>query len=875
VREEEKMELQKLAERVPIPIKDNIDEPICKVNVLLQAYISQLKLDGFALIADMVYVTQSAGRILRALFEICLRREWAQLSRKTLDLCKMVDRRMWLSMTPLRQFRGINLDMMRRLESKNFPWDRMYDLNPQELGELARNNQAGKLLYQLVHQFPRLELQTRVQPITRSVLKIDFTVTPNFNYDQGEEGKPGVHNAAGEMFWILVEDCDQERILFSDQFVLKPRYAEEEHHLAFTVPLYEPLPPNYFISVISDRWLHSETRLPVSFKHLILPAKFPPHTELLDLQPLPISGLVNPEYIKIFASQGWRYFNPIQTQVFNSLFNTDENVFIGAPAGSGKTICAELAILRQWTVANKKGDDTSKIVYVAPLEDLVAERYLDWSNRMGKTLGKTVVRLVGETTADLKSLEQGDLVIATPEHWDMISRRWKQRKNVQAVALLVVDEIHLLGSDVGPVIEVIVSRTRFMASQLETKIRIVALSASLGNARDLGEWIGCGQGGNNTVFNFHSNVRPVPMEIHIQSFAIPHFASLMLAMSKPSYHSISQYCCSDGNDGSRQAIVFVPNRRQTRVTALEFITYTSIENTGRKFLHLPDLTFAGDEHEDVVEEKVNGILQSYLTALSDPGLRETVAHGVGYINEGMSERDRRIVLRLYQRNVIQVLVASRDVAYGLYDPENGESINAHMVVIMGTQYYDGREHRYVDYSLAEALQMCGKACKGDLSGLGQAVDGSGLTDEGFSRVLLLCPVQKKEFYKKFLYEGLPIESHLDYALHDHFNAEIVTKTIETKQDAVDYLTWTYLYRRMAQNPNYYNLLGVTHRHLSDHLSELVETTLTDLATSKCIAIDEDEISVSALNLGMYSFIVFAHLLFRYDRCILLHQLHHG
>jgi len=76
---------------------------------------------------------------------------------------------------------------------------------------------------------------------------------------------------------------------------------------------------------------------------------------------------------------------------------------------------------------------------------------------------------------------------------------------------------------------------------------------------------------------------------------------------------------------------------------------------------------------------------------------------------------------------------------------------------------------------------------------------------------------------------------LDHRLHDHFNAEIVTKTIENKQDAVDYMTWTFLYRRLTQNANYYNLQGVSHRHLSDYLSELVETTLNDLNQSKvCI-----------------------------------------
>ena len=75
-----------------------------------------------------------------------------------------------------------------------------------------------------------------------------------------------------------------------------------------------PLPPNYFISIIADR---CETKLSMSFRHLILPKKYPQHTELLDLQPLPVSALPNREYEAVY--NGWvDKFNPIQTQVFNT-----------------------------------------------------------------------------------------------------------------------------------------------------------------------------------------------------------------------------------------------------------------------------------------------------------------------------------------------------------------------------------------------------------------------------------------------------------------------------------------------------------------------------------------------------------------------------
>jgi len=57
----------------------------------------------------------------------------------------------------------------------------------------------------------------------------------------------------------------------------------------------------------------AETLLPVSFRHLILPEKYPPPTELLDLQPLPVSALRNPNFETLY-SEKFPFFNPIQTQ---------------------------------------------------------------------------------------------------------------------------------------------------------------------------------------------------------------------------------------------------------------------------------------------------------------------------------------------------------------------------------------------------------------------------------------------------------------------------------------------------------------------------------------------------------------------------------
>lgn len=793
VRQDEKLELAKLMGRVPVPVKESIEEPHAKINVLLQAYISRLKLDGLALMADMVYVTQSAGRILRAVFEIALRKGWASVAKTALDLCKMAEKRMWPTMSPLRQFPTCSKDIIQKAERIDVSWSSYFDLDPPRMGELLGMPKAGRAVCGFVAKFPRVDVQAQVQPMTRSMLRVELSVTPNFEWDDSLHG-------AAESFWIIVEDCEGEDILFQDTFLLRKDYAESEsneHIVDFTVPITDPMPPNYFVSVISDRWMHSETRLAVPFHKLILPEKFPPHTELLELQPLPVSALKVSGYVDLYPD--WKQFNRIQTQTFNSLYKTDQNVFIGAPTGSGKTVCAEFAILRHWNQGS-----AGRAVYVAPFQEVVDTRLQDWQKRLAHLNGgKEIVKLTGETATDLKILERGDLILATPTQWDVLSRQWKRRKNVQTIELFIADDIHLLGGYMGYVYEIIVSRMHYIRTQTELPMRIIALSVSLANARDMGEWIDAKK---HDIYNFSPHVRPVPLELHVQSYSNPHFPSLMLAMAKPAYLAITQM------SSDKPAMIFVSSRKQTRQTARDLLAACVADDDEDRFLHAE------------VEQ-----MRPLLDRVHEEALAEALSHGIGYYHEALSQSDKRIVKHLYDNGAIQVLVASRDTCWEL-------TSTAHLVIVMGTQYFEGREHRYVDYPLSEVLQMFGKSLKPSKDGRGRGV--------------LMVPSVKREYYKKFLNEALPVESHLHNYLHDAFVTEISTKMIESGDDAINWTTFTYFYRRLLANPSYYSLTSTTHDGLSNYMSDLVETTLRELSESKIIDFDDEDGSVSPQNAAM-------------------------
>ena len=117
---------------------------------------------------------------------------------------------------------------------------------------------------------------------------------------------------------------------------------------------------------------------------------------------------------------------------------------------------------------------------------------------------------------------------------------------------------------------------RYISSQIERKIRIVALSSSVANSKDLGQWLGASTHG---LFSFHPNVRPVPLELHIQGFTITHTPSRLIAMMKPVYHAICKH------SPKLPVIVFVPSRKQTRLTAVDLLTFCAADLQPQRFLH--------------------------------------------------------------------------------------------------------------------------------------------------------------------------------------------------------------------------------------------------------------------------------------------------
>ena len=111
---------------------------------------------------------------------------------------------------------------------------------------------TGSDVKRAAHEIPLMTVEAQLQPITRTVLRVKLTATPNFRWNDR------IHGKGSEPFWIWVEDPDNNHI-YHYEYLLVPKknvVKDESQEIVFTIPIFEPLPTQYYVRCISDRYFH-------------------------------------------------------------------------------------------------------------------------------------------------------------------------------------------------------------------------------------------------------------------------------------------------------------------------------------------------------------------------------------------------------------------------------------------------------------------------------------------------------------------------------------------------------------------------------------------------------------------------------------------
>lgn len=778
VRPEERKELKELLERAPIPVKEDADDRLAKINILLQSYISGLKFEGFALSSDMTFINQNAGRISRALFELSLKKGYSRTSKRLLSICKMIERRAWVANSPLRQIKACPQEVIQKTEASTLSWQDYLELeSPAQVGQAIRSEKYGKMVYDFLRRFPKLVLKCSIQPLTASLLRLELEILPDWIWE------PKLHGF-GEQFVLLVEDTDGERILYSDSLLIRKDDLYEaqilEINLQLSAAQQRRLPPNFFISVISERWLNCEAQLALDIQQLRLPKKFPAPTALLDTELIPTSDLIVEDFRGVFE---FATFNKFQSQAFNSVYNSSENVFIGAAKGIGKTVLAEIALLNHWR--QNKG----RAIYISPRAKKIDTLMKNWNKRLsGLAGGKVIDKLGLDTSLNLRIVAQSHLILATPEQFEVVSRSWRQKKNLQNIDLLLYDDVHELSDGLtGAIYEMLISRMSFITNQLENETRVVALGSCIANGRDLGEWLGASK---DNIYNFSPQEKVAPVEIQLNAF--DHLPNV-------TYNQAMVKCAFDFAlaNSTTSSVIYLPTRISCFKVAASIVEYREDSDWEIKNLDYYD---------------------TLPSSTDDPLLLSPLRKGLGILYKGMTSKDENLVMSLYADNALTLLLVTRDCCF--------DAPSCDSVVVLGTRYYEGKERRFVSYTADDVLEMVGTA--------------QNTAPGRISKAQVLTDLNMKDYYKKFLLESLPVESFLYFSLHDLLIAEIGNSVIQSKQDCVDWLAYTYFYRRLHANPSFYGVKDVSSYGISAYLTELVEGTLADLQKSSVIEIDDNQ-----------------------------------
>ncbi len=322
---------------------------------------------------------------------------------------------------------------------------------------------------------------------------------------------------------------------------------------------------------------------------------------------------------------GDRTLNTMQEAGLPHVLGSLRNLVVAAPTGSGKTLLAEIALVRG-CLAGHAG------VYLCPLRALATERHEDWT-RLAMS-GLQLYKTTGDDEGfDASRAAAADLLLATPERWDALCRHGLPTALRERIGTIVVDEVHLLGEGGrGPVLEALLVRLR----RLFPNTRLVAMSGTLTNAAALATWLDADL--------FVSDWRPLPLTWSIETYA----DSGQRVADEAARSAIALRVAQDTvREEGGATLIFCGSRKGVEECAL-----TIARGLGRMSSRLP-----------------RALSSSSMTgSVENATLRLTLASGVGFHHAGLAIADRAVVESLYRSRAVAVLVATTTVAAGVNLP---------------------------------------------------------------------------------------------------------------------------------------------------------------------------------------------------------------
>jgi len=315
-------------------------------------------------------------------------------------------------------------------------------------------------------------------------------------------------------------------------------------------------------------------------------------------------------------------FNPMQQKAISAGL-LEKSIVVSSPTASGKTLVAEIASLN--SILNRK----KKVVYTCPLRALASEHFNEFKKNYSKELSIKCTMSIGDFDSSGKHLQHNDVIFTTYEKLNSLLNH--KTDWLSEIGLLVIDEIHSLGSDRGPALEMLITKLRFLNKHLQ----VLGLSATIPNARQLSDWLGAEL--------VESNYRPIELKEGIYLDSEIDFGSSKIGVTDNS-DAVSAIAIDTLGKG-KQALVFVNTRKRSESTAKKLADLTSKKLSETEKAHLAKAS-----------EKILSVLEQ--PTLQCKTISSLVKDGVCFHNAGILQQQRTIIEDLFKGNYLKFICST-------------------------------------------------------------------------------------------------------------------------------------------------------------------------------------------------------------------------